>query len=452
MRPMARPRRNAVVRSRRFGLSRMFKRPQTYFAAALPLAIPLVLATLTGVEPAASPSTNVRASLVAPLRYTDLTAPSPATLPEHSMLLTVEEDDTLDAVLTAGGLSRPDANLLTQEFAKTIDLRRLRPGHLLRFHHDPDGTVDSVQMKVTGWGEIDAVRTPDGFDVTSHQAEPRSIDTVVSAEIDTSLYDALRGAGEGPALVQQLVDVFQWDIDFFALQKGDSFSVVVNKKFAGSDPVGYGPIVAARFVHEGQTYQAFRQEMPDGRADYYAANGTPLRKQFLRAPLKFTRITSGFSKSRFHPLLHVFRPHHGVDYGAPTGTPVMTTADGVVISAGYHGGEGNCVRIRHSSRLETSYLHLSRFAKGIRPGKQVVQGDVIGYVGMTGLATGPHLDYRVTEDGKWLDPLKLRSITPDPLGGELLARFRAGVAALQPKLASPAQQLAEYAAKRRALF
>src|ERR1041385_8623598 len=246
MRPMARPRRNAVVRSRRFGLSRMFKRPQTYFAAALPLAIPLVLATLTGVEPAASPSTNVRASLVAPLRYTDLPAPSPATLPEHSMLLTVEEDDTLDAVLTAGGLSRPDANLLTQEFAKTIDLRRLRPGHLLRFHHDPDGTVDSVQMKVTGWGEIDAVRTPDGFDVTSHQAEPRSIDTVVSAEIDTSLYDALRGAGEGPALVQQLVDVFQWDIDFFALQKGDSFSVVVNKKFAGSDPVGYGPIVAAR--------------------------------------------------------------------------------------------------------------------------------------------------------------------------------------------------------------
>ena len=130
----------------------------------------------------------------------------------------------------------------------------------------------------------------------------------------------------------------------------------------------------------------------------------------------------------------------------------MTTADGVVVSAGYHGGEGNCVRIRHGSRVETSYLHLSRFAKGIKPGKQVMQGEIIGYVGMTGLATGPHLDYRISDGGTWLDPLKLRSITPDPLGGESLRQFRASVVALSPKLASPAQQLAEYAAKRRALF
>ena len=429
----------------------MFKRPQTYFAAALPLAIPLVLAAVTGAEPAAAPSANFKAA-AATLRYSDLISPSPATLPEHSMILTVEEDDTLDAVLTAGGLGRPDAAFLTREFGKTIDLRRMRPGHLLRFHHDPTGAVDSVQMRVIGWGEINAVRTPAGFEVTSHVAEAHEINGVVSAEIDTSLYDAVRGAGEGPQLVQQLVDIFQWDIDFFAMQKGDSFSAVVNKKFAGSDPVGYGPIVAARFTHGGQTFEAFRQELPDGRAGYYAANGTPLRKQFLRAPLAFTRITSGFSKSRFHPLLHVFRPHHGVDYGAPTGTPVMTTADGVIVGAAYHGGEGNCVRIRHSSRLETSYLHLSRFAKGLKPGKQVTQGDVIGYVGMTGLATGPHLDYRVTDAGNWLDPLKLRSITADPLGGELLQRFRASVASLQPKLTTPAQQLAEYAAKRRALF
>src|SRR5438034_2182480 len=448
---MARPRGTRVVRSRRFGLSRMFKRPQTYFAAALPLAIPLVLAAVTGAEPAAAPSANFKAA-AATLRYSDLISPSPATLPEHSMILTVEEDDTLDAVLTAGGLGRPDAAFLTREFGKTIDLRRMRPGHLLRFHHDPTGAVDSVQMRVIGWGEINAVRTPAGSDVTSHVAEAHEINGVVSAEIDTSLYDAVRGAGEGPQLVQQLVDIFQWDIDFFAMQKGDSFSAVVNKKFAGSDPVGYGPIVAARFTHEGQTFEAFRQELPDGRAGYYAANGTPLRKQFLRAPLAFTRITSGFSKSRFHPLLHVFRPHHGVDYGAPTGTPVMTTADGVILGAAYHGGEGNCVRIRHSSRLETSYLHLSRFAKGIKQGKQVMQGDVIGYVGMTGLATGPHLDYRISDAGTWLDPLKLKSITPDPLRGDSLRLFRENVVALEPKLATPAQQLAEYAAKRRALF
>src|ERR1051326_7735871 len=196
MRPMARPRRNAVVRSRRFKLSRMFKRPQTYFAAALPLAVPLVLAALTGAEPSASSATSVRAS-VAPFRYTDLTPPSPAALPEHAMVLTVEEDDTLNAVLTAGGLSKPDAALLTQDFGKIIDLRRLHPGHLIRFHRDAAGAVDSVQMKVTGWGEIDAVRTSSGFDVTSRAAELRSVDTVVAADIDTSLYDAVRGAGEG---------------------------------------------------------------------------------------------------------------------------------------------------------------------------------------------------------------------------------------------------------------
>ena len=429
----------------------MFKRPQAYFAAALPLAIPLVLAAVSGVEPNAAPATRLDAAALS-LRYTDLTLPASDTLPEHSMMLTVEEDDTLDAVLTAGGLNRTEASLLTREFGKSIDLRRLRPGHLLRFHHDATGGVDSVQMKVTGWGEIEALRTPEGFDVTSRAAEQRVIDSVVSAEIDTSLYDALRGAGEGPQLVQQLVDVFQWDIDFFSLQKGDSFALVVNKKYAGSDAVGYGPITAARFTHKGQTYEAFRQEMPNGRAGYYARNGMPLRKQFLRAPLQFTRITSGFSRSRFHPILHAFRAHHGVDYGAPMGTPVMTTADGVVVSAGYSRGEGNCVRIRHTNRMETYYLHLSRFARGMKPGKQVVQGDVIGYVGMTGLATGPHLDYRVTDGGTWINPLKLRSISPDPLRGDSLRAFRASVVALSPKLTSPAGELAEYAAKRRALF
>src|SRR5207244_12170662 len=222
------------------------------------------------------------------------------------------------------------------------------------------GAIDSVEMKVTGWGEISALRAPAGFEVTSRPAEQRSVSAVVAAEIDTSLYDALRNAGEGPQLVQQLVDVFQWDIDFFALQKGDSFSVIVEKKCAGADAVGYGPITAARFTHGGQNYEAFRQELSDGRAGYYASNATPLRKQVLRAPLQFTRITSGFSKSRFHPILHAFRPHHGVDYGAPMGTPVMTTADGVVVSAMYNRGEGNFVRIRHTSRLETYYLHLSR--------------------------------------------------------------------------------------------
>jgi murein DD-endopeptidase MepM/ murein hydrolase activator NlpD len=216
----------------------------------------------------------------------------------------------------------------------------------------------------------------------------------------------------------------------------------------GNDLVGYGPISAARFEHDGNSYEAFLDEAGGG---FYSRAGTPLRKQFLRAPLQFTRITSGFSKNRYHPLLHYFRPHHGVDYGAPVGTPVMTTADGTVVEATYNRGEGNFVKIRHTSRIETSYLHLSRFARGLHRGTKVHQGDVIGYVGMTGLATGPHLDYRVNDGGTWLDPLKLRSITPDPLRGVQLVRFRADVQRLMPKLAAPSSQVAQVE-KRRALF
>jgi murein DD-endopeptidase MepM/ murein hydrolase activator NlpD len=424
-------------------------------AVALPLAIPLILAAVSDNSALTQPAVRFSsaAMMATPaLRYTELTAPTAATLPEHAVVLTLEEGDTLDSVLLAGGLGRSDAAVLNNEFGKSVDLRRLRPGHLLRFHYDARGAVDSVEMKVPGWGEIDAVRGGSGFDITPRPAHQTEIDTVVSAQIDSSLYESLRNAGEGPQLVEELVDVFQWDVDFFALQKGDSFSLVVKKKFAGSDVVGYGPIVAARFSHDGDTYEAFRCQTPDGRAGYYARNGSPLRKQFLRAPLQFSRITSGFSKSRYHPLLHYFRPHHGVDYGAPVGTPVMTTADGVVAAAAYNRGEGNYIRIRHTSRVETSYLHLSRFAKGIRPGRSVTQGEVIGYVGATGLATGPHLDYRVSDNGTWLDPLKLKSITPDPLRGDALAAFRGSVANFGPKLAAPAQQLAEFAAKRRALF
>lgn len=429
------------------------KRPRAYFAV-LPIVVPLLLIVGNSATPALKP---LRASMIAPavaprVQYDQLAASTPDTLPQHSVLLTFEEGDTLDSVLVAGGLDRGESAFLNREFGKAIDLRRLRPGNIVRFHHAPDGKVDCVEMKVIGWGELDAVRGAAGFEVSQRQVQVQEAEVAVTANIDSSLYEAVRGAGEGPQLVQQLVDVFQWDIDFFALQKGDSFSLVVKKRYAGSDLLGYGPIAAARFTHGGQTYEAFRQETPDGRAGYYARNGSPLRKQFLRAPLQFTRITSHFSKSRFHPLLHVFRPHHGVDYGAPTGTPVMTTADGVVVEARYNGGEGNFVRIRHSSRIETSYLHLSRFAKDIRPGRKVTQGDVIGYVGATGLATGPHLDYRVSDNGTWLDPLQLKSITPDPLRGETLDQFRASVVRNTPRLAAATPQVADLAPKRRALF
>jgi murein DD-endopeptidase MepM/ murein hydrolase activator NlpD len=424
-------------------LGGVVKRPRVYLALALPLAVPIILAAVRS-----QPDFGTPMVLASPLvRYDDLAHPAQSDLPEHSVLLTIEKDDTLDAVLVAGGLSRGDSALLTRELAKSIDVRRLRPGHLLRFHYDNAGSVDAVQMKVIGWGDIGAVRNGMTFDITTTPAAQKDIETTISATINSSLYEAMRERGEGPQLVQELVDVFQWDIDFFELQKGDSFSVVASKHFSGNDLTGYGPITAARFTHNGVTYEAFR-----GQLGYYARNGAPLRKQFLKAPLKFTHITSGFTNRRFHPVLKYFRPHHGVDYGAPIGTPVMTTADGVVMEARYSAGEGNFIRVRHSSRVETYYLHLSRFAKGIARGAKVKQGDVIGYVGMTGLATGPHLDYRVTEDGEWLNPLKLKSITPDPLRGDSLRHFLAGVERLTPQLALTPGVVASDAIQPRALF
>lgn len=425
--------------------------PRTYFAA-VPIALFVLLAAVR-TDPGVRTASAMAVIAPAPsLAYADLVPRESASdLPQHAVLLEIQDGDTLESVFEAGGLDRHDSAALTGEFAKTLDPRRLKPGSIARFHHATDGQIDSVELRIVGWGQVDALRHNDRFEVTANPARVQSIQTAVAARIDTSLYASIGAAGEGPQLVQELVDVFQWDVDFFALQKGDSFSLVVDKKFAGSDVVGYGPILAAKFVRSGQTYEAFRGEA-DGRPGYYTAQGTPLRKQFLRAPLKFTRITSGFSQRRYHPILHLFRAHHGVDYGAPVGTPVMTTADGVVVEAGRKRGEGNYVRIRHNARIDTCYLHLSRFATGLHRGTKVQQGDVVGFVGSTGLATGPHLDYRVSDGGVWLDPLHLKSITPDPLHGEALRRFRASVASLTPHLPRPEQQVVRSAAIHRALF
>lgn len=412
--------------------------------AVLPAS--LLLTVMMPAAPEVPGSTGPR------VQYNALVAPTPATLPAHSIVLTVEDGDTLESVLLDGGLNRIDAAALIKQVGRSFDVRRLKPGDLVRFHQDPDGRVDSVEIKIIGWGELDAEHNDSGYTVATKPAVIHEVETTISARIDSSLYEALMTSGEGPQLAQQIVDIFQWDIDFFGLQRGDSFSLVVRKRFSGSEPMGYGPVVAARFNHGGQTFEAFRQETPDGRAGYYTAKGMPLHKQFLRAPLQFTRITSRFSKSRWHPILQCFRPHHGVDYGAPVGTPVMTTADGVVVEAGRKGGEGNYIRVHHTMRIDTYYLHLSKFARGVKRGARVTQGQVIGYVGSTGLATGPHLDYRVNDNGVWLDPLKLKSISPDPLPVALTAEFHKNVRSLSPKLAAATPQVAESATRHRALF
>jgi len=388
-----------------------------FLVVVIILVIPLVLA-LRALE--RTPSYPV---ILPAIHFAALNAP-PAPLGSHMTVLRIEPGDTLDSILTAGGLSRQEAYEVVQDFRGTIDPRRLRPGEIVRFRKADDGSVASVDMKITGWGRILAERSGDEFTVEPIPADDVAKEIVVSSTIDSSLYESIREAGQSPLLVQPMVDVFQWDIDFFRLREGDSFSVVVDKKWVGDDFVGYGPIKAARFVHMGKTYEAFRYTVKGEPAGYYSRDGAPLRKQFLKAPLRFTRITSGFTNRRFHPVLHTWRAHPAIDYGAPTGTPVMATADGIVTVAGHNSANGNYIKLRHTGNMETYYLHLSRFRKGIRKGARVDQGQIIGYVGSTGLANAPHLDYRVKRNGKYLNPLKLRSVSPDPLPKSKLAGFR----------------------------
>lgn len=391
--------------------------------AVAPLFIPLIFATV-GSRNEADANTSPHKVELIPINYSAPTEAPP--LPEHTLCLRIDRGDTLDTLFNTGGLPPREAALLAKDFAAAVDVRRLKPGEEVRFDVD-NGQVNGVALRLTGWGSVEARRTNGAFVVAAKPGEVKSEQISISATIDSSLYEAVRGTGETAQLVASLADVFQWDVDFFRLQRGDSFSLVVEKKFVGGDHVGYGPVLAATFNYDDQTYEAFRFEQ-GGVGGYYTRTGAPMKKQFLRAPLKYSRITSGFTQRRFHPVLNRFRPHYGVDYGAPVGTPVMTTADGVVTFAGFDRGEGNYVRIRHNSRIDTAYLHLSRFAKGIRKGTRVQQGDVIGYVGTTGLSTGPHLDYRINDGGKWIDPRSLKSVTADPLRGDALHRFKLAVA------------------------
>jgi murein DD-endopeptidase MepM/ murein hydrolase activator NlpD len=225
-----------------------------------------------------------------------------------------------------------------------------------------------------------------------------------------------------PAVAIQLSEIFAWSIDFFGLQRGDAFKIMYDEQFVDSASFGIGVIHGAWFHHAGQEYAAIPYKQ-DSVTSFYDANGNSLRKAFLKAPLKFSRISSRFSGNRFHPVLKIFRPHHGVDYAAPTGTPVHAVGDGLVVEAGFDGGAGRMIKIRHNSIYTTGYMHLNAFAKDIHAGTRVKQGDLIGYVGSSGLASGPHLDYRVWMNNQPVNPLTIESPSVEPVKPENRASF-----------------------------
>jgi len=240
--------------------------------------------------------------------------------------------------------------------------------------------------------------------------------------ITSNLWFAMKDAGVKPILANNLSEIFAWSVDFFGLQLNDKFKIVYEEKFVNDSSVGYGKILTAYFEHYGDTIYAipFKQ---DSVNSFYDLDGNSLRKAFLKAPLKFSRISSGFSYARKHPILKIVRPHLGVDYAAPSGTPVHALGDGVVLKAYYTRGGGNYVKIKHNSVYSTGYMHLKGFAKGIHAGVRVQQGQVIGYVGMTGLATGPHLDFRVWKNGKNINPLHVDAPPVEPIKPEFKESF-----------------------------
>jgi hypothetical protein len=336
----------------------------------------------------------------------------------------VQSGDTIESV--SRRLAGPDWVAWRDALSAEIDPRRLLPGTEFNGRKLPSGRLETVEVVLNRREEVHLKAGPGG--ITAARVEkPISSEVVrIVGTVESSLFGAMATAGGGPELAVRVAQIYQWDIDFFRdLRRDDSFVVVAERQEVDGEFYGWGTIFAARFVNRDRVLNAVVYPDNDGRLGYFDLEGHPLRKQFLRSPLKFSRVTSRFSMNRFHPVLKRRMPHYGVDYGAPTGTPVHVTADGTVVFAGRKGGGGNMVTVRHTNGYETNYLHLSRFGKGIRRGVRVTQGQVIGHVGSTGLSSGPHLDYRVQLNGRWINPLSISSPPVKPLSDDRLQRYLA---------------------------
>ena len=340
----------------------------------------------------------------APGATTPQTPVAKASFGPSSINIIVHPNDTLDAIFRRLKLNLGDLASLRALPGLKARLDSLRPGELLHFTHR-DGALVGLERRLNEEQTLKVVRDESGLkaDVLQNPLEsrPRTLRTV----INSSLFEAVENAGGHDQTAVALADIFGWDIDFVLdIQPGDSFAVSYRELYQDGVYVKDGPILAASFTNQGKQYRAVRYVDPDGNAHYYTPDGRSMHKAFLRAPLEFTRVSSGFNSARKHPILNLIRAHKGVDYAAPIGTPVRAAGDGRISYAGPKGGYGNVVEIDHSRSIVTVYGHLSRFAQGTRVGQHVTQGTVIAYVGMTGLATGPHLHYEYRVNGVFKNP------------------------------------------------
>lgn len=419
--------------------------------AASCLAGVLLLRTVAGpepVDPAAETALTAAAdTIVQPLDHagdllhaapTDAAAPEitedgPGPLPAdvaETDLVIGKRETFYDAMrrLDAG---HADIMALVTACKPYRDLGKVRGGMAFRVAMEPGGGVRRLRFDLEDdESYLVFERGDDGFatHMLTYPVERRTC--VVAGDVESSLYESLLEAGAPSALASKLNDILGWDVDFRRdVRRGDSFRILYEEVYRDGEFVRTGPILACEYVNRGETHRGFRFTDDDGRPGYYDADGRNLEKQLMRAPVEYSRISSGFSPRRFHPVRKRWAPHWGVDYAAPVGTPVRAAGSGVVVAATSKQGNGRYIHIRHTNAsYETFYLHLSRYAKGIKRGAKVRQGQVIGYVGATGWATGPHLDYRVKVDGRWRNPRTLKLPPAEPLGGDALVAFRAQVA------------------------
>lgn len=335
----------------------------------------------------------------------------------------IKSGDNLSSILLKYKIGQQAVEKLVRKSEGIFDVRKIKAGNKYTVLCSNDSLRKAVYLIYEQSPTRYVVfETGDSLHIHTGEKEVTVRVRAASGKITSSLWNAVIDAGASPNLAVELSEIYAWSIDFYAIQPGDNFTVFYEELVVDNEQIGMGNISSARFNHAGKDIYAFRF-IQDGAVDYFDETGMSLRKAFLKAPLKFSRISSRFSNSRMHPVLRIRRPHHGVDYAAPKGTPVHTVGSGTVTDVRYAGGAGRMVKIKHNATYSTAYLHLSGYGPGIKAGTRVSQGQVIGYVGSTGLSTGPHLDFRFYKNGTPVDPLKVDSPPALPVKKELLVDF-----------------------------
>ncbi len=344
--------------------------------------------------------------------------------PAGEHIIRVSSGDTLSTIFAKVGLSATTLHSVLNSSKDAKQFSQLKIGQELQFRLDQDGNLENLSSQLNDLESISLTRKDNGFAFKRDLVKPEVRTAYAHGVINSSLFLSAKRAGLPHGLTMDLANIFGYDIDFaLDIRDGDEFELIYEEKVVKGKQVSTGNILSARFTNRGKTFTAVRYTNKQGSSSYYGADGSSMRKAFIRTPVDFARISSRFSNGRRHPILNKIRAHKGVDYAAPRGTPIKATGDGKIVLAGRRGGYGNTIILQHGTRYRTLYGHMQGFAKGIRTGGSVKQGQIIGYIGTTGLSTGPHLHYEFQVNGTHVDPLSQKLPMADPIASSEKARF-----------------------------